>query len=127
MNSKKISSFNDGFLYVFYQKDEKNSFSAKKNISSKNDMILKNSLFFKYESIRKEDFLFASNNGRKLTLKVKTQLVNGIDSSDKVMIGNTLFDIITIDPDTFNKELYFYLEEVRIIEGWNRRKTKRNR
>lgn len=117
MNSKKISSFNDGFLYVFYQKDEKNSFSAKKNISSKNDMILKNSLFFKYESIRKEDFLFASNNGRKLTLKVKTQLVNGIDSSDKVMIGNTLFDIITIDPDTFNKELYFYLEEVRIIEG----------
>ncbi len=125
MNSKKTSSFNDGFLYVFYQKDEKNSFSAKKNISSKNDMILKNSLFFKYESIRKEDFLFASNNGRKLTLKVKTQLVNGIDSSDKVMIGNTLFDIITIDPDTFNKELYFYLEEVRTIEGWNRRKTKR--
>lgn len=116
MNRKKVNSFNDGILYIYEQKQENNSFASKKNPRSIDDLKEKGYLFFKYENMRKEDFLFALNKGRKLTTKVKTQLNSLVETSDKVIIENHLFDVITLDPDIYNKELYFYLEEVRTIE-----------
>lgn len=116
MKKKKISSFNDGILEVYKKTSEYKSFSDRKNPKSLVDFEYKKSLYFSLENIRKEDFLFASNRDRNLNIKLKTQLDYTVEVSDKIVIGNHLFDIVNLDPDNFNKELYFYLEEVRIIE-----------
>ncbi len=116
MKKKKISSFNDGILGVYKKSSEYKSFSDRKNSKSLDDLEYKKSLYFKLENIRKEDFLFASNRDRNLSIKLKTLLDYDVETSDKILIDNHLFDIVSLDPDNFNKELYFYLEEVRVIE-----------
>ena len=59
------------------------------------------------------DFEFAEAIGRTLNRKVKTPLVGGWTSRNKIIIDNTLYDIVNADKDRANNEVYFYLEEVR--------------
>ena len=53
---------------------------------------------------------------KSLSLKIKTRLYDGINSEHKVVIENILYDIIYLDFDRKNKEVYFYLEEVKELE-----------
>lgn len=111
MLKKKISSYNDGVIGIYSEKSTLiNSFNAKTNAKTINDYDFMMNLFYSEQSKRQEDFLFAEAMGKKLTLKVKTPLVEGIETNHKVILNNMVYDIINIDPDKTNKELYFYLE-----------------
>lgn len=116
LNQKKQTSFNDGIIYVYSENLIETSFSGKKNVKSLDDLTFITKLFYKEESKRQQDIIFADSMGRKLTLKLKTPLIDGISSNHKVVIGNDLYDIFQLDPDKTNNELYFYLERVRTIE-----------
>ena len=116
MLKKKTSSFNDGVIGIYSEKKKYTDFNAKTNARTKNDYDFIMNLCYSEESKRQEDFLFAEAMGKKLTLKVKTPLVEGIETNYKVMLNNFVYDIIRIDPDKKNKELYFYLEGGREIE-----------
>ena len=108
---KKLSSFNDGVVGVYSEKSTLiNDFNAKTNAKTIDDYNFIMNLCFSEENKRQEDFLFAEALGKKLTMKIKTPLVDGIETNYKVILNNYVYDIIRLDPDKRNKELYFYLE-----------------
>lgn len=113
---KKMTSYNDGILIVLKDKKRFNSFNAQNNALKLTDFIQLVSLFYSEVSRRQEDFLFAQSLGKKLTLKVKTPLIGSLKSNYKVLIDTTLYNVINLDFDKNNREMYFYLEEERQIE-----------
>ena len=117
MMNRKMNTYLDGFVFVYRPcQDNKTNFGAKKNIKKADEMDLLYKLAYQQSSKRLQDIEFAESSGRELTLKIKTRLVNGINNSDKVVLNGVLYDIINIDEDRFNRELYFYLEEVGPVE-----------
>ena len=120
MLKKKLSSYNDGVIGIYSEKSKLiNNFNAKTNARTIDDYEFIMDLFYSEESKRQEDFLFANAMDKKLTLKVKTSLVEGIKTSYKVILNDFVYDIIHIDPDKKNKDLYFYLEGGRKLEKSN--------
>lgn len=117
MKNKKIPTYLDGFALVYRPKVEENKsyFGAKVNIKKINEMETLFKLAYSQCSKRLQDMEFAESSGRELTLKIKTRLVQGIKNTDKVIIDGTLYDIIYIDEDRINRELYLYLEENRTV------------
>lgn len=116
MQLKKRNSYNDGVVSVYSEKPLINDFNAKTNARTLNDYEYITDLCFREQTKRQEDFLFAEAMGKKLTWKIKTPLVKGIETNHKVIFNNYVYDIINIDPDRTNKELYIYLEGGRKIE-----------
>lgn len=117
MQVKKVSSYNDGVVGIYSEKSTLiNDFKAKTNAKTLSDYEYITDLFYKEENKRQEDFLFAETMGRKLTMKIKTPLVDGIETNHKVILNDFVYDIIRLDPDKHNKDLYFYLEGGRKIE-----------
>ena len=116
--NRNIPYYLDGFAFIYRPKFEanRNSFGAKINIRTTSEMDMLYKLAYQQSYKRVQDLEFAESNGRDLTLKIKTRLVNGIKNSDKVVIDGVLYDIIYADEDRVNKELYLYLEEVYVIE-----------
>lgn len=105
--------YNDGVLFIVEGAKETSSFAAKKNEKTTTDFkkILK--LMFEEMSIREEDFEFAEARSRTLNRKVKTPLVKGWTATNEIIIDNMLYSIVNADIDRKNREIYFYLEEVR--------------
>lgn len=117
MKKKKLSSYNDGVCGIYVEKANIiNDFNAKRNAKTLEDYNLKKFIHYSIENIREEDYEFAERMEKKLTMKIKTPLVNDIKSEDKVIIDSYVYDIIKIDPDIRNKDLYIYLEGGRKIE-----------
>ena len=118
MQKQKRSSFNDGIIGVYSEKDSlfNTDFNAKTNAKKLSDFNFVCYLYFKEQSKRQEDFLFAEAMGKNLTWKIKTPLVDCVEVNHKVIYNNKMFDIINLDPDKLNKELYIYLEGGRSIE-----------
>lgn len=112
---KKKSSFNDGVVGIYRESDSliNTDFNAKTNARTINDYEYIMDLWYSEQSKRQEDFLFAEALGKKLTWKIKTPLVDVIDVSHKVIHDGVAYDIINLDPDRANKELYIYLERGR--------------
>lgn len=113
---KKITSFNDGFMSVYEEIPIKTDFGAKENVKSKDNLKFIVKLAYEECSKRQQDLEFAESSSRTLNVKVKTRFYNNLKNDYKIIIENTLYDIIYIDEDRKNRELYFYLEEVRNIE-----------
>lgn len=127
MLKKKVNSYNDGVIGIYKEKSTlTNDFNAKTNAKTIDDYDFIMNLFYSEQSKRQEDFLFANAMGSKLTLKLKTPLVENIKTSYKVILNNFVYDIISIDPDKTNKELYFYLEGGRELEEQNQREINGN-
>ena len=117
MLKKKMSSFNDGIVSVYSEKSTLiNDFNAKTNAKTIEDYNFITDLCFSEQTKRQEDFLFAEAMGKKLTWKIKTPFVEGIECNHKIIFENYAYDIINIDPDRMNKELYIYLEKGQRIE-----------
>lgn len=117
MMKKKMSSYNDGIVGVYSEKSTLiNNFNAKTNAKSIEDYDFITNLYFSEQSKRHEDFLFAEAMGKKLTWKIKTPFVEGIESNHKIIFEHYVYDIINIDADRINKDLYIYLERGRKIE-----------
>ena len=112
----KKSNFNDGYIRVCKEIPQKTDFGAKKNIKTKDNLEFIVKLAYEECSKRQQDLEFAESSSRTLNLKVKTRYYKNIENNYKVIIENTLYDIIYIDEDRKNRELYFYLEEVVNLE-----------
>lgn len=115
MKQRKPRVYNDGICYVADEITQQTDFNAKKNGKSKTDYRKTARLMFAEQSKRERDLTFAENMGRSLSLKIKTPLIQGVDATKKIIIDNTVYDIINFDIDRKNREIYFYLEEVRSI------------
>lgn len=115
---KKRNSYNDGVVSLYSEKSTliNTDFNAKTNARTLKDYDYITDLCFREQTKRQEDFLFAQTMGKKLTWKIKTPLVEGIETNHKIIFNNYVYDIINIDPDRINKELYIYLEGGRKIE-----------
>lgn len=105
--------YNDGVLEIYKSKGKLTTFSGKVNENQKSDLELITKTFFKEESKRQQDILFANSLGRGLNLKVKVPYTDKIKNNYKVLYNNYLYDIIYIDFSKNKRELYMYLEEVR--------------
>lgn len=118
MRNRKINTYLDGFIMVYRPIEDvnKTNFGAKKNIKDISNMELLYKLAYSQASKRLQDLEFAESRGRDLSLKIKTRLVDGISNNDKVVLNGVMYDILEIDEDRFNRELYFYLEEANRIE-----------
>ena len=112
-NDYKPRVYNDGVCYIVSEKKAPSSFAAKQNGTLESDFKKIIKLMFADLSIREQDIEFAEANSRTLTRKIKTPLVGGCTSRNKIIIDKTVYDIINADKDRANNELYFYLEEVR--------------
>ena len=112
-NDYKPRVYNDGVCYLVTEIEKKSSFAARENGASENDYKKIVKLMFAELSMREQDFEFAEAIGRTLNRKIKTMLVSGWNSRDKIIIDNMLYDIVNADKDRANNEIYFYLEEVR--------------
>ena len=112
-NNFKPRVYNDGVCYIANEEKAPSSFAAKQNGTTADDFKKIVKLMFAEMSIREQDMEFAEAISRTLTRKIKTPLVGGWTSRNKIIIGNTVYDIINADKDRANNEIYFYLEEVR--------------
>ena len=88
MKLKKRTSFNDGIVGVYSEKPLMTDFNAKTNARTLNDYEFITDLCFSEQTKRQEDFLFADAMGKKLTWKIKTPLVVGIETNHKVIFNN---------------------------------------
>lgn len=113
---KKLSNYNDGYIRVYEEIPVKTDFGAKENVKSKDNLEFIVKLAYEECSKRQQDLEFAESSGRSLNIKVKTRFYNNLKNDYKITIENVLYDIIYIDMDRKNRELYFYLEEVRTLE-----------
>lgn len=105
--------YNDGILEIYKSRGRLTTFSGKVNETQKSDLEFITETFFKEESKRQQDILFANSLERGLNLKVKVPYTNKIKTNYKVIYDNYLYDIIYIDFSKDKRELYIYLEEVR--------------
>lgn len=110
MQKKKVNNYNDGVMKLYRKKTEK-------NVKGMDDLEYLSKLPFDVKNIRKEDMEFALQNNAKLSIKVVTPDDGNIDTFRNVVIGNVIYGIIHIDRDRKNRELYFYLKEVRKIDS----------
>ena len=110
-NNRNIPNFLDGFLTVYRDENQLNNFGAKVNNRSLMGLELMLELAYAEMFKRAQDYELAVASNSDLTLKVKTHLVKGILSTDKVVIDNVMYSIVYLDEDRINKVMYFYLEE----------------
>lgn len=116
MKKNKIQMYLDGFINIYKPNENKTNFGAKKNVRVLSEMTHLYKLAYVQSYQRGQDLDFAESMGRDLSLKIKVRLVNGITNDCKVVINNTLYDIIYMDEDRVKRELYLYLEEMYPIE-----------
>ena len=114
--SRKKSNYNDGYIRVYEEIPIRTDFGAKENVKSEENLKFIVKLAYEECSKRQQDLEFAEASDRTLNLKVKTRFYDNLKNEYKIIEENTLYDIIYIDVDRKNRELYFYLEEVRSLE-----------
>ncbi len=113
---KRFQTYNDGFLYVCTSRMTESDFNAVRNATQETELTKLLKLAYTELSKRDEDMDFAESQGRTLSLKVKTRFHPLVNKMLMVLIEDTLYSIVKLDPDREKREMYFYLEEVRKIE-----------
>lgn len=75
-------------------------------------------LYFNRMTIRQSDYSIESASEQTIDLKIKTFFTRGISkNSHKVLIGEEMFDIYSIDSDVEEKYNYWYLTKVGRFDG----------
>lgn len=113
--SKEFETYNDGVVRIYREKPRETDFSAKRNVSTLDDMDFIMKLNFKELSKREQDLEFAQQNDFTLSLKIKSRLVKGVDNKCKAVIDGYLYDVSYTD--TSRTELFLYLEGVKAIDS----------
>lgn len=113
MPNQRLSTFNDGMVSIYREKDRKTDFSAKRNVTSLADMDFVVKLAYQESTKRQQDLEFAEQSGFKLSMKVKTRYVATVKNKLKAVIDGYLYDISYVDKA--GQEMYLYLEGVRQI------------
>ena len=116
MKQKQVKTYNDGVLRLYNRKDIRSQAGAKVNIQSMHDLEYVCSIDYRQKSCRQEDYEFADQMGKQLSYKLVTPYSEFPSTKMIGKINSKLYSIINIDQDRINRELYFYLEEVRTID-----------
>lgn len=117
ISKKKANSYNHGVCGVYVEKTTLiNDFNAKRNAKTIDDYEFIMNLYYSVENMREEDFEFAERMGKRLTMKIRTPLVDTVLSNHKIIIDSLVYDIIRIDPNIKNRDLYLHLEGGRKVE-----------
>lgn len=110
---KNQSNYNDGFIYVYEEKEKKSNFAAPVNVTGKEQMREVMKLAYEETYKREKDLEFAQSHNKSLSMKVKTRLHEKVKKYHKIVVADTLYDIFEIDYDRKKQEMYLYMEEVR--------------
>lgn len=113
MRKQNFSTYNDGVVFIYREKDKRTDFNAKKNTATLEDMDFVVKLDYEEMSKREQDLDFASQNSCTLSLKVKTRYVPNVHNKLKAVVENYLYDIWYVDKT--KTEMYLYLEGVKPI------------
>lgn len=109
-------TYNDGFI-VYGHKETLRSGTGKR---VGEDFQAVGKLAYKEVSCRDNDYQMASFMSATLDIKIKTLYppsFRGINRSKlKVVKDGIEFDVIKVDPDREKSCLYFYLQEVGVVE-----------
>lgn len=114
MQKSKFSRYNDGVVKIYREKEKRTDFSAKKNVSTLDDMDFVVKLDFEESAKREEDMEFASQNGFSLSLKIRTRYRKDVDNKCKAVIDGYLYDVTHVDKNRV--EMWLYLEGVKAID-----------
>lgn len=115
MQKVDFSTYNDGVIHIYREKERKTDFNAKQNVSALDNMTFIVRLDYQEMSKREQDLEFANQNGFSLSLKVKTRLVKGVDNKCKAVIDGYLYDVSYIDKS--RTEMFLYLEGVKQLDS----------
>lgn len=111
MSNKKFSTFNDGIVAIYREKDKRTGFGAKQNVASLDDMIFVARLDYEECSKREQDLEFANQHSRTLSIKLKTRYVPVVNNKCQAVIDGYLYDIWSVDKA--KTEMYLYMEGVK--------------
>ena len=114
MSKSKFAKYNDGIIRIYREKQQRNNFGAKENVSTLNDMTFVIRLDYEQVSKRQEDIEFVEQLGHSLTMKVKTRFIKNVDDKCKAVIDNFLYDVVYTDDD--RKDMWLYLQGVRKLD-----------
>lgn len=114
MQKSKFSRYNDGVVKIYREKEKRTDFSAKRNVSTLDDMDFVVKLDFEESAKREEDMEFASQNGFSLSLKIRTRYRKDVDNKCKAVIDGYLYDVTHVDKNRV--EMWLYLEGVKAID-----------
>lgn len=111
----KFAKYNDGVVCIYREKERRNDFSAKRNVTTVDDMDFVVRLDFEEMAKREQDLAFAEQNGFTLSMKIKTRFVKLVDNKCKAVIDGYLYDISHTDKT--KTDLFIYMEGVRTIDS----------
>lgn len=117
LKAKASTVFGDGVVSIYKEKDRKTDFNARRNVATLDDMEFIVKLNYAEASKRQQDLDFAEQSGFSLNYKIRTRYVRSVQSKQKAVIGNDLYDIRYIDKSA--REMFLYLEYVRPLEVGN--------
>ena len=115
MKQKQFSRYNDGVVFIYREKERRNDFSAKQNVSVLADMDFVAKLDYEEAAKREQDLQFAEQMDFSLSLKIKTRFLKSVDNKCKAVIDNYLYDVSYTDKN--RTEMWLYLEGVKPIDS----------
>lgn len=114
MQKPKFSRYNDGVVKLYREKERRTDFSAKRNVSTLEDMEFIVKLDYEESAKREEDMEFAVQHNFSLSLKIRTRYRKDIDNKCKAVIDGYLYDVSHVDKNRV--EMWLYLEGVKQID-----------
>lgn len=111
---RHLPTYNDGVVGIYAERERKTDFSAKRNVTKREDMDLVVALAFQECSKRTQDLEFAEQSGFSLSYKVKTHHRPEVRVKHKAVINGYLYEVSYIDKA--GAEMYLYLEGVRQLD-----------
>jgi SPP1 family predicted phage head-tail adaptor len=109
---QKKNNYTDGIIYVYKKLKKQTDFAASINVKSLDDLEFLVKLCYGEKSKRQQDYEVAEKNDYELSKKIVTPLYDKVTNKQKVVEQGILYDIISIDYDKANHEMYLYLQEV---------------
>lgn len=107
----KFSTYNDGVVSIYREKERVTDFSARQNVETIDNMDFVVKLAYEESYKREQDFEFANQNDFSLSMKVRTRYLKSVDNKCKAVIDGYLYDVSHVDKD--RKEMWLYLEGIK--------------
>lgn len=111
---KTFNCYNDGVVMIYREKERRTDFSAKRNVSTADDMEFIAKLAYEESSKREQDLEFAAQHDFSLSLKIRTRCLRFVDNRCKAVVDGYLYDISHVDKN--REEMWLYLEGIKPLE-----------
>lgn len=109
------SNYRDGVALVYEQIEIQSDFSARKNVADLQDLKCKGEVAFRNSYIRQQDIQFMGNKADNVERKIVIRNCPLVQIGNKLGIDHKIYDVIRVDPDLQEQELYLYLELYRVL------------